>query len=70
VSTTAAQARLKDGLRELNLAWRRAQEQWRDQAAAEFHKDVIEPLEPKVAQALNAMASLGEAIQAANREVE
>ncbi|HZW05638.1 MAG TPA: hypothetical protein VFF65_00830 [Phycisphaerales bacterium] len=70
MSTTAAQARLKDGLRELNLAWRRAQEQWRDQAAAEFHKDVIEPLEPKVSQALNAMATLGEAIQAANREVE
>lgn len=70
MSTTAAQARLKDALRELNLAWRRAQEQWRDQAAAEFHKDVIEPLEPRVSQTMNAMASLGDAIQAANRESE
>lgn len=70
MSTTAAQARLKDALRELNLAWRRAQEQWRDQAAAEFEKDVIEPLEPRVSQTVNAMAELGTAIQAANRETE
>ena len=70
MSTTAAQARLKDAFRELNQAWRRAQEQWRDQAAAEFHKEVIEPLEPRLAQTMNAMATLGEAIQAANREAE
>lgn len=70
MSTTAAQARLKDALRELNLAWRRAQEQWRDQTAAEFYKDVIEPLDPRVAQTMNAMAALGEAIHAANKETE
>ena len=70
MSTTAAQARLKDAFRELNQAWRRAQEQWRDQAAAEFHKEVIEPLEPRLAQTMNAIATLGEAIQAANREAE
>jgi hypothetical protein len=70
MSTTAPQARLKDAMRELTLAWRRAQEQWRDQAAAEFHKDVIEPLEPRVSQTINAMATLGEAIAMANREAE
>jgi hypothetical protein len=70
MSTTAAQARLKDAMRELNLAWRRAQEHWRDQAAAEFHKDVIEPLEPRITQTMSAMGTLGEALQAANREAE
>lgn len=70
MSTTAPQARLKDALRELNLAWARAREQWRDQAAEEFHKEVIEPLEPRVSQTINAMASLGDAILAANREAE
>ncbi|MFT3684792.1 MAG: hypothetical protein QM783_07645 [Phycisphaerales bacterium] len=70
MSTTSAQARLKDALRELNLTWRRSQEQWRDQAAAEFYKDVIEPLDPRVLQTISAMATLGEVLQAADREVE
>lgn len=70
MSTSAAQARLKDGLRELHAAWRRSQEHWRDQAAEEFGKDVIEPLEPRVRQTLNAMAALGEALEAARRESE
>jgi hypothetical protein len=70
MSTTSAQARLKDALRELQLTWRRAQEQWRDQAAAEFYKDVIEPLDPRITQTMSAMATLGEVLQAADRETE
>jgi hypothetical protein len=31
---------------------------------------VIEPLEPRVSQTINAMATLGEAIAMANREAE
>lgn len=70
MSTQSAQARLKDGLRELQQAWRQANEQWNDQAAAEFHKDIVEPLEPRVSSALTAMGELGTALGAARREVE
>lgn len=70
MSTQSAQARLKDAMRELENAWRRAQEEWRDQAAAEFYKDVIEPLPSRVSQTMNAMGTLGEAIQQADRESE
>ncbi|MBY0308172.1 MAG: hypothetical protein K2Q09_05480 [Phycisphaerales bacterium] len=70
MSTSSAQARLKDALRELSLAWARAREQWHDQAAADFHKDVIEPLEPRITQTMSAMGTLGEAIRAAEKEAE
>lgn len=70
MSTQAAQARLKEALRELELAWKRAGETWRDDAAAEFYKDVIEPLEPKVRQTVTAMGELGEALRTAQQESE
>lgn len=70
MSTQSAQSRLKDGLRELKLLWQKAREQWQDKAAEDFHKEVIEPLEPRISSALTAMGELGSALAAAQREAE
>ncbi len=70
MSTQAAQAKLKDAHRELLIAWHRVAQGWQDEAAATFHKEVVEPIEPRIGSALNAMSEMGEVLARARREMD
>lgn len=61
------QARLRDALKELKLRLEHTRPQWDDDARAAFERDVVEPLEQRVAAAMGAIARITEACAAARR---
>jgi hypothetical protein len=69
ISTTSAQARLKDAHRVLLATCQRAREQWADEASAKFMAEVIDPLEGRVRQTMLAMGEFGETLGAAQRDL-
>lgn len=68
MSSTVSQSRLKDALRDLKARWEVVRGDWDDQAARDFGKDVIEPLEQRILSAMGAMNKMGEVIAAARRD--
>lgn len=68
MSTAVAQAKLRDAVRELQFKWQRAREHWDDEAAAQFHNEVIQPIPSRVTSAITAMSRVGELMAAVHRE--
>lgn len=63
-------ARLKDGLKELRIAWGRTKEEWSDQASIKFEQEFIATIDSKVHAAITAMGRLSEVLDAARRECD
>jgi F0F1-type ATP synthase membrane subunit b/b' len=63
-SHTTCNAALIDALKQLKARWSRV----RDDAAAKFEKEVIDPLEPAIARAVRAIEQAGELMQQAKRD--
>jgi uncharacterized protein YukE len=68
VSLNASRKQLQDASRSLNASWDRARDVWRDDAARRFHRDAIEPIDPALQNAAQAMARIAESIERAKRE--
>ena len=61
-------ARLEEAVESLQLAWAEATEHWDDQAAAKFQQSFLEPLEPRVRRAQDAVRRLMQVLERAHRE--
>jgi hypothetical protein len=54
----------------LRAHWEDAKEHWHDDNRRRFEENYLDPLEPQVAAALDAIARLAEVLQHAERECE
>jgi hypothetical protein len=68
LSIPVAKANLADALKLLRQRWDRAKEQWDDEAAKQFHKEFIEPLEARVTAAAKALDHVAEMTAVVRRE--
>lgn len=65
---TSAQARLNKAYKHLRLRWEETRHTWRDTTAANFERDHLDPLEPRILAALSALERLGGILQQARRD--
>lgn len=70
MSIQAGIGKLSDASKELALAWSRVRPGWRDKVAQDFEKEFIEPMDPKVKRAAQAMVALAEVLHKARKECE
>ena len=70
MSLTSAQKRLHDARVSLDGAWRSAEARWRDAAAARFHSEHIEQIEPTIHAAINGMQRMAEILERARSECQ
>lgn len=68
MSAQVAKANLMDALKTLYGRWERAKAQWDDQAAADFQRQVIDQIEPRVRAAIKGFEQVGELIATVQRE--
>jgi hypothetical protein len=68
MSVQVAKSNLMDAVKVLHERWERARQTWEDQAARDFHTQVIEQIEPKVRAALKGFDHVGELIAKVKRE--
>ena len=61
-------ARLERAEKDLDLAWRRASEQWRDARSHALEKELLDPLKTASKQAADAVTRLQQAVQQARRD--
>ena len=61
-------ARLERAEKDLDRAWRRATEQWRDARAQALEKELLEPLRIASKQAAEAVTRLQQAVGQARRD--
>lgn len=67
---TTAAARLDMAIQALAAAKTEVQELWNDQAIANMREEYLDPLEPKVRRALEAIRNLSQVLSAAQRDCE
>lgn len=67
MSTAVAQARIKDALKELKIAWTQAKQHWDDTASTKFEEEFLSPIDGKASAAIGAMGRLSEILDAARR---
>ncbi len=63
-------ARLKEAADTLKLQWHNASDHWDDTAAAQFHRQYLAPLEPRLERALEAVHRLTHVLGKAQRECD
>jgi ClpP class serine protease len=68
MSLAIAQLKLRDALKDLRLRVARARESWDDAAAREFEAEVIDPLDAKINQAVDAAGKMAQLLSAAKRD--
>lgn len=64
----AAAGRLKDALDQLQLAWQRTREEWRDENSRSLEEELLQPLAEEVKGALPAIDLMSQTLQRAVRE--
>ena len=69
MSLNEAQGNLSKATKELLLHWGRTRGRWRDGRAVTFEREVLEPLESEVRQALSAMARMQASLAQAKVQV-
>lgn len=68
MSVAAAKANLLDAHRKLRAAWERARQHWDDDRARELAKEVIDPIEQRVAAAMKGIDHVAELMARVKRE--
>lgn len=68
MSVQVSKVNLIDALKTLQQRWDRAKSQWDDKAAHDFQKQVIDPIEPAVRNAVKGIEHVAEVIAAVRRE--
>jgi len=61
-------AKLSYAARKLRLRWHETQAQWNDQVTRDFDRKHLEPIEPKLIDAVRAIERLAELLSRAERE--
>ncbi len=68
MSLMVGRAKLSQGLKELQIRWKKAREQWNDPMADDIEKSVIDPLEPRIRATVTAIEKMHETLTRAKRE--
>lgn len=68
MSAQVAKANLIDALKALHQRWERAKSHWDDKASADFERQVIEQIEPRVRSAIKSFDQVTELISMVKRE--
>lgn len=68
MSISTAKANLTDATKKLMAAWDRVSASWDDDAAKQFHKDVIEPITARINSAMKGIDHVGDLVDRVKRE--
>ena len=68
MSVPVAKANLVDALKKLRQKWDRAKGHWNDEAARQFQKDYLDPLESRVIAAAKSLDHVAELMATVRRE--
>jgi hypothetical protein len=67
---TSGSAKIASAYKTLRLQWESTKEHWHDNNRARFEEKYLDPLEPQLSAALDAIAALAEVLGRAERECE
>ena len=67
---TMGSAKIASAYKTLRLQWEGAKEHWHDTNCKRFEENYIDPLEPQIRDALEAIGNLAELLSRAQRECE
>ena len=67
---TSGAAKIATAYKTLRVHWEDTKEHWHDDNRRRFEENFIDPLEPQIASALDAIAALAEILNRAERECE
>ena len=67
---TTGSAKLAASYKAMRLHWENAKEHWHDDNPLRFEENYLDPLEPQVTAALEAIGRLAEVLNRAQRECE
>jgi hypothetical protein len=67
---TSGAAKIATAYKTLRLHWESTKEHWHDDNRRRFEEDYLDPLEPQVAAALEAIGNLSEVMRRAEQECE
>jgi hypothetical protein len=68
MSVSSARMRVKGELKDLLIAWQRAQDSWRDPVSRAFEKNRIAPLDKQIRATMTAMEKIEKSLDQAKRE--
>lgn len=63
-------AALVQARRDLLLRWQAAESAWKDERARQYHRDYIEPVDPALRRACDAISEMAALLERAARECE
>jgi hypothetical protein len=67
---TSGAAKIATAYKTLRVHWEDTKEHWHDDNRRRFEENFIDPLEPQIASALDAISALAEILNHAQRECE
>ena len=67
---TSGAAKISTAYKTMRVHWEDTKEHWHDENRRRFEENFIDPLEPQIAAALDAIAALAEILNRAQRECE
>jgi hypothetical protein len=67
---TSGAAKIATAYKTLRVHWEDTKEHWHDDNRRRFEENFIDPLEPQIASALDAISALAEILNRAQRECE
>jgi hypothetical protein len=67
---TSGAAKISSAYKKMRLSWESTKEYWHDQNQAHFEREYLDPLEPQLAAALDAISALADVIGRAERDCE
>ena len=70
MSVSGSKAKLRNGLKDLRIAWERVQQSWDDPVSRGFEDKYITPLQKDVRSATNAMDQMEETINRIKRDCQ
>ena len=67
---TSSAAKISSAYKKMRLNWDSTKDQWRDENRNHFEKNYLDPLEPQIASALDAIAALADVMSRAERDCQ
>lgn len=67
---TSGAAKIASAYKKLRMNWEDTKDRWHDENRMHFEKNYLDPLEPQIAAALDAISALSEVMNRAQRECE
>ena len=70
VSLSTGPARIREALETLEIAWSETKDEWDDASSRNFEENHVQPIGPKVRQAMDAISRLRDAVARVGRDCE